>query len=98
MAGQTSPDELDRLAGVLDQEAAHLDRVRDELRRSVEATHGRWEGRIADRFRGHTGPEHRQRHLAVARDRLRTAARLARLAADEQREHLARADRAAVSP
>jgi hypothetical protein len=52
MARLTPPEELERLARVLDREAEHLDQVRDELRRTVDATHGAWEGLVADRFRG----------------------------------------------
>lgn len=85
----TAPEELDRLASALDTEAARLDAVRAELRALVAGTRGDWEGLVADRFRGHTGAEHRQHHLAVARDRLRAAARLARAAAAEQRERRA---------
>jgi len=76
-----SAAELEQLAAVLDREAARLDAVRDELRALVAQTHGTWEGLVADRFRGHAGAAHRQYHLAVARDRLRRAAHLARAAA-----------------
>ncbi|MGH3915218.1 MAG: WXG100 family type VII secretion target [Pseudonocardiaceae bacterium] len=81
----TSPEQLDQLAGLLDREAGQLDHVLARLRGQVAATHGCWEGRVADSFRSHTGHEHRQHHLRLARDRLREAARLARLAADENR-------------
>lgn len=84
MAHPAVTDELEELARVLDREAAHLDGVRTELRSAVQATAGRWEGLVADRFRGHEGAEHRQHHLAVASDRLRAAARLSRLAAAEK--------------
>lgn len=79
----TSPEQLEQLAGLLDREAGQLDYVLTRLRGQVAATHGSWEGRVADSFRSHTGPQHRQHHLRVARDRLREAARLARLAATE---------------
>ena len=83
MAAKTSPQELMQLAYVLNREAARLDAVRDELHQMVRATRGEWEGTVADRFRGHTGAEHRQRHLEVARDRLRHAARLVMDAAND---------------
>lgn len=81
----TSPEKLEALAALLDQEAARLHRVLAELRQQVEQTRGNWESKVADRFRSHVGPEHRQHHLRVARDRLRHAARLARLAAADNR-------------
>lgn len=72
-----------QLAYVLNREAARLDAVRDELHQMVRASRGEWEGTVADRFRGHAGAEHRQRHLEVARDRLRHAARLVMEAASD---------------
>lgn len=81
----TSPEQLEQLAGLLDREAGQLDHVLARLRGQVAATHGSWEGRVADSFRSHTGHQHRQHHLRLARDRLREAARLARLAATENR-------------
>jgi hypothetical protein len=83
MAAKTTPAELERLATLLSQEAARLETVRAELRRIVLGSRGEWEGLVADRFRGHTGAEHRQHHLEVARDRLLRAASLARQAARE---------------
>ena len=71
------------LAYVLNREAARLDAVRDELHQLVRSSRGEWEGTVADRFRGHAGAEHRQRHLEVARDRLRRAARLVMEAAND---------------
>lgn len=73
-----------QLAYVLNREAARLDAVRDELHQMVRASRGEWEGTVADRFRGHAGAEHRQRHLEVARDRLRHAARLMMEAAQDK--------------
>ncbi|MFF5235005.1 hypothetical protein [Dactylosporangium sp. NPDC000521] len=87
----TPPHELDDLATALDRHAGELDRVRDELRQAVQDTRGGWEGLVADRFRAHLDGRHRQHHLAHAADRLRDTARLARLAADEQRDRLATA-------
>ncbi|MGH3980112.1 MAG: WXG100 family type VII secretion target [Pseudonocardiaceae bacterium] len=81
----TSPERLAELAGLLDREAGRLDNVLTQLRTRVAATHGSWEGRVADSFRRHTGHQHRQHHLRHARDRLQEAARLARLAAEENR-------------
>ena len=72
-----------QLAYALNREAARLDAVRDELHQMVRASRGEWEGTVADRFRGHAGAEHRQRHLEVARDRLRHAARLVMEAASD---------------
>lgn len=88
-AAGSAPDELDRLASVLTREADRLEAVREELRELVAQTRGEWEGLVADRFRAHTGGGHRQAHLALARDRLRRAARLAREAAEEQRSRCA---------
>src|SRR4051794_7202083 len=87
----TPPQELDDLATALNRQAGELERVRDELRHTVQDSRGAWEGIVADRFRAHLDGEHRQRHLALAADRLRDTARLARLAADEQRDRLAAA-------
>lgn len=87
----TPPGELDDLATALDRRAGELERVREEIRHAVLDSRGAWEGLVADRFRAHLDGEHRQRHLALAVDRLRDAARLARLAADEQRDRLAAA-------
>jgi uncharacterized protein YukE len=89
----TSPEQLEQLAQLLGREAGELDHVLTRLRGQVAATHGCWEGRVADSFRSHAGPRHRQHHLRVARDRLREAARLARLAAAENRAAQATAGR-----
>jgi uncharacterized protein YukE len=82
----TTVDELAELADLLGREAERIDDVRERLRTQVAATHGRWEGLVADRFRGHAGANHRQHHLALARDRLRHAAKLARLVAQHRRD------------
>jgi hypothetical protein len=87
MAATTSPQELMHLAYVLSREAARLDAVRDELHQMVRDTRGEWEGTVADRFRVHVGPGHRQHHLEVARDRLLRAARLVMDAANDPPHH-----------
>jgi uncharacterized protein YukE len=84
MAAKTSPQDLLQLAEALRREAARLDAVRDELTQIIAESRGQWEGTVADRFRVHDGSGHRQRHLEIARDRLRHAAHLAQLAATEQ--------------
>ncbi|HXH59280.1 hypothetical protein [Iamia sp.] len=84
MARTTSPERLEELAGRLDREAARLRTVRLALRRDVQETEAYWEGLVADRFRGHTGTEHRQRHIDLAHDRVAAVARMLRAAAREQ--------------
>ena len=59
------------LAQYLEREAGRLDAARVDLRRDVEATRGRWEGLVAERFRSHVDGKHRQRHIDLAHDRLR---------------------------
>ncbi|MGH3717231.1 MAG: hypothetical protein ACRDT4_27780 [Micromonosporaceae bacterium] len=101
MAKLTSPEELEALRDLLRRQADLLDDevggtgVRQSLRREVAATGEHWHGRVADCFRRHTGPEHRQHHLHVAAYRLRAAARAADEAAQEARQ--ARARRNAAS-
>jgi len=84
MARTTSPEQLEEMAQRLDREASRLRSVRLELRRDVEATRSHWEGRVAERFRNHTGPRYRQSHIDVAHDRLDAVAKMLRAAAREQ--------------
>lgn len=86
MAALTSWQKLDDLAGVLERQAGALDDVLARLRREHEASRAYWRGAAGDTFRNHTGPAHRQHHLEVASARLRRAARLARAAAEENRQ------------
>jgi len=72
------------LARGVEREAGRLDATRVKLRRDVEATRGRWEGLVAERFRSHTDGDHRQRHLDMAYDRLMMVARQLRSAAAGQ--------------
>lgn len=93
----TSPERLEELAGLLDREAGRLEHVLTQLRIQVAATHGCWEGRVADSFRNHLGHRHRQHHPGFSRDRLREAARLARLAAAENEAAAATENRTAAT-
>lgn len=90
MAKLTDPDDLDHLHTVLLRCADMLDNpggdgVRQKLVTEIMNTAVHWEGRVGDTFRHHIGSQHRQRHLRVAADRLRDAARAAKRAADEAR-------------
>jgi len=76
--------EIVELALGLEREAGRLDATRMDLRRDVEATRGKWEGLVAERFRSHTGGEHRQHQLDIAHDRLIGVARQLRAAAAGQ--------------
>jgi len=86
MAALTSWRRLDELADVLDRQAGLLEDVLVQLRREHEASRGYWRGAAGDTFRNHTGPGYRQHHLERAAARLRRAARLARAAAEENRQ------------
>lgn len=88
MARPTSSEQLEEYARRLDEQAARLGAVRLELRRDVEATEAYWEGLVADRFRAHAGPEHRQNHIDLAQDRLAAVARLLRAAARDQQTRI----------
>lgn len=98
----TPPEELEALRDLLRRQADLLDDeqggdgVRQLLRRDVAETEDQWRGRVADCFRRHTGPEHRQHHLHVAAYRLREAARAADEAAQEARQARARRHAAGV--
>ncbi len=80
----TPAADIEYLAQSFEREAAPLDAVRVDLRRDVEATRGRWEGLVAERFRNHTDGQHRQRQIALAHDRLMVVARQLRQAAASQ--------------
>jgi len=77
------------LAQYLEREAGRLDAARMDLRRDVEATRGRWEGLVAERFRSHTGAKYRQKHIDLAHDRLREVASQLRQAAASQKSSVA---------